>query len=87
MDINGGSLDKICKLCSVVELTEQLDCKSTEIKWYKYMKVDPWLRSLWLILAVYEVYKGGADATLWAASLCLVWYWELVTKFLSLDEY
>jgi len=27
-----------CKLCSVWELTEQLDCKSMEIKWYKYMK-------------------------------------------------
>ena len=30
-----------CKLCSGWELTEQLDCKSMEIKWYKYMKVDP----------------------------------------------
>ncbi len=27
-----------CKLCSVWELTEQLDCKSMEIKWYIYMK-------------------------------------------------
>ena len=29
-----------CKLCSGKELTEQLDCKSMEIKWYIYMKVD-----------------------------------------------
>jgi hypothetical protein len=27
-------------------LNERLDCKSMEIKWYKYMKVDPELRSL-----------------------------------------
>ena len=33
--------EESCKLCSAVELTEQLDCKSMEIKWYKYMKVDP----------------------------------------------
>jgi len=32
--------------CSVWELNEQLYCKSMEIKWYKYMKVDPELRSL-----------------------------------------
>ena len=31
----------VCKLCSVGELHERLDCKSMEIKWYIYMKVDP----------------------------------------------
>ena len=29
-----------CKLCSVWVLNERLNCKSMEIKWYKYMKVD-----------------------------------------------
>jgi len=32
-----------------------------EIKWYKYIKVDPELRSLWLILNVSEIYKGSAN--------------------------
>ena len=45
-DVNGVRYQMMldvgdCKLCSVVELTEQLDCKSMEIKWYIYMKVDP----------------------------------------------
>ena len=35
-----GRLNK-CKLCSVGELNERLDCKSMEIKWNIYMKVDP----------------------------------------------
>jgi len=30
-----------CKLCSVGELNERLNCKSMEIKWYIYTKVDP----------------------------------------------
>ena len=33
---------------AVWELTERLYSKSMEIKWTKYMKVDPELRSLWL---------------------------------------
>ena len=28
-----------CKLCSIWELTKQLDCKSMEIKWNIYIKV------------------------------------------------
>jgi len=32
-----------------------------EIKWYKYMKVDPELRSPWLISNVSETYEGSAD--------------------------
>ena len=31
---------QLCKLCSVGELSEQLDCKSMEMKWYKYTKVE-----------------------------------------------
>ena len=39
-DTKSGDPDDSCKLLQCVELTEQLDCKSMEIKWYKYMKVD-----------------------------------------------
>jgi len=42
-----------------------------EIKWNKYIIVMSWLLSLWLILAIYEVYKSSADAAWKAAILCL----------------
>ena len=42
-----------------------------EIKWNKYMIVELWLLSLWLIPAIYEVYEGSADAAFQAASLYL----------------
>ena len=35
------SCHSYCKLCSVWKLNERLNCKSMEIKRYKYMKVDP----------------------------------------------
>ena len=44
-------------------LNERLDCKSMEIKWYKYMKVDPELQSLWVILIISKTYEGSADAS------------------------
>ena len=53
-----------------MDLHERLDSKSMEIEWYKYMKVDPWLRglwlSLWLISTIYEGYENSADACLGA---------------------
>ena len=44
-------------------LNERLNCKSMEIKWYKYMKVDPELRSLWVISTISETCEGSADAS------------------------
>ena len=71
LTINSPTISS-CKLCSVWELNERLDCKSMEIKWYIYIKVD----------RVGKRVKGQATETRWYASETndvLTWYRQSVT--------